>query len=350
MLSTMLMKKIGKNTVYEILIILQNKLQKKYHSLDSATVLSDYKSLAISCYLKEMMLREEPFFLGRIGGSDFEIANKYYNNNKIYSSNRMYEKDLQVAKHYNGYFDFSNDKSKFINYIKVLINSYINTDSVSYGGKNMIDQFNNSMFLDRNYKFFNQILHRKVVFDYTFFEAVSPFLQSFKEWGGGKKILFISPFSESIEYQFRKKDELITGYKYPDFMLLTYTTKITYNNYEDSKEKLCLTTEHWHEECLKIKKDISAIDFDIAFLSCGSYAMPIGSFIKTELNKKAIYLGGIINVLFNIYGSRYDTAFFNNIVNIDSQIEPFENKLITEIRGGRLAKSESLNAYFGKKR
>lgn len=350
MLNTFLSKRIGNNTVYELLLKMQNTTQRKFHVLNNVTVLCDYKSLAISCYLKEMMTRQEPFFLGRIGGSDYQIANRYFNNKQTYNNFIRYKKDLNLAKMYNGFFDFSNDKKKFIDYIEVLINSYLNSDCISYGNKILIEQFNNSSYLESYCKLFNNILSGKVVFDYTFIEAVSPFLQSFKEWGEGKKILFISPLSESIEYQFRRKDELIKGYKYPDFELLTYNTNITYNNYNDSRESLCITTENWHDECQKIKNDIANIDFDIAFLSCGSYAMPIGSFIKTDLGKKSIYLGGVLNVLFNIYGPRYDIDYFNKLLNMECQIEPFENTLIDKINGGRQAKNESLNAYFGKKR
>jgi hypothetical protein len=78
--------------------------------------------------------------------------------------------------------------------------------------------------------------------------------------------------------------------------------------------------------------------------------MYLGSFIKNQLGKKAIYLGGILNVYFRIYGVRYDTPLFNNFLNLDYQIEPFENKEILSINGGRNIRSKGLNAYFGKKK
>ena len=45
--------------------------------------------------------------------------------------------------------------------------------------------------------------------------------------------------------------------------------------------------------------DISKIDFDIAFLSCGMYSIILGDLIKNKLKKKAIYIGGMLNVIFN---------------------------------------------------
>jgi hypothetical protein len=347
MLNNILGKKIGDKTIYEILKKIQNSRQRKHFGLNNATIFRDYKSIAISSYLKEMMSKDQPFFIGRIGGSDYEVLNKFFNNNKIFDNPKKCEKYTNIVRNFNGYFDFSNDKKNFIKYIEVIINSYENTDCVSYCNKNIIDQFNDETFLDDYIELFNKVVGGKVAFDYTFFESILPFLSSFKEWGSGKKILFVSPFSESIEYQFRRKDDLINSYKFPDFKLVTYNTNITYNNKNDSKESLCVVTESWHEECEKITNGISTIEFDIAFLSCGSYAMPIGSFIKRNLNKKAIYLGGILNVIFNIYGKRYDEGYFNKLVNLEYQIEPFENRSIAKIKGGRHAPGESLNAYFG---
>ena len=59
--------------------------------------------------------------------------------------------------------------------------------------------------------------------------------------------------------------------------------------------------------------DIKKIDFDIAFLSCGCYANELGYRIKNQLNKKAIYLGGGLNLLFNIYGKRYTNHIWKPI-------------------------------------
>ena len=44
--------------------------------------------------------------------------------------------------------------------------------------------------------------------------------------------------------------------------------------------------------------------FDIALVSCGGYANPICSFIY-EKGKSAIYVGGVLQMYFGIYGSRW---------------------------------------------
>jgi hypothetical protein len=89
-------------------------------------------------------------------------------------------------------------------------------------------------------------------------------------------------------------------------------------------------------------------------LSCGSYAMYLGDFIRHKLNKKALYLGGVLNMIFNIYGGRYNQPGYVRLgqsvgLNLESQINPFENKDIEHIKSGRNFKTESLKAYFGTK-
>lgn len=192
-------------------------------------------------------------------------------------------------------------------------------------------------------------MQQKTLINYTFFESVEPFLKSFKIWGEGKKILIISPFSKSINYQMQHKNNIHLNYIFPNFQHITYNTPITYNNQNDNESSINSHSRNWNEECQRMASEINEIEFDIAFLSCGSYAMYLGDFIKNNMGKKALYLGGILNVYFGIYGGRYDIPFFNKFLNLDYQIEPFENKEIENISGGRNSKSESLNAYFGRK-
>ena len=115
-----------------------------------------------------------------------------------------------------------------------------------------------------------------------------------------KKILIVSPFSESIQFQYKRKDVILKQYSYPDFELVTYDTPITYNNEDDALNHI--ETNNWLEQCEKMENDIMKLDFDIALLSCGSYAMYLGNVISKKMNKKAIYIGGMLNVFFNIYG------------------------------------------------
>ncbi len=172
------------------------------------------------------------------------------------------------------------------------------------------------------------------------------FLDDFKIFGEGKKILIVSPFSESIQFQYKRKNLLLKNYVYPDFELVTYDTPITYNNEKDSLSHI--ETNNWLEQCQKMENDIMKLEFDIALLSCASYSMYLGNVISKKMNKKAIYIGGIMNIFFNIYGRRYaNRPVYDNLKNLEYEIEALEKSEKCDVLfGGKDIKSESLLAYF----
>jgi len=303
-------------------------------------------------YFSSYIDQNKPIFFGRIGGSDTNIIKNYFDNKDIIHTPNWYESNLHTAnaislstvKMYNGYFDFDNNIDNFIKYLENMIKYYKNSDDCFHTQCGGYFESNNTVFLD-------YILDGKTIINYGFVETIRPFLKSFTIWGKNKKILIVSPLSKSIEYQFKNKENLYVDYKFPEFELKTYNTKITYNSSDEIKENLNITTNNWHEECQRMSKEISKIDFDIALLSCASYGMFLGNHIKYNMGKKAIYLGGCLNLFFNIYGGRYTDADFKNCgLNLEYQIDPIENIDIERIKGGREKPSEALNAYFGKRK
>ena len=295
----------------------------------------------ISEYFSSYIIQNESIFFSRFGGSDTNIIRQYYKNKNLINNSKWYQECSNIVKMYNGYFDFNNDIRNFQKFLEDMIVYYKNTDDSSYCG---------SYIIDDDDVFFNYVLHGKTIISYEFIESVRPFLKSFTDWGLNKKILIISPFSKSIDYQFKNKDNLYLDYIFPEFELKTYNTKITYNTIGDTKESLGLTTNNWHEECQRIAEDISKIDFDVALLSCASYSMFLGNYIKYNMCKKSIYLGGILNVYSNIYGGRFVTYYKEAGLNPDTRIDPFENSEIEKILGGKDKSTEALNAYFGKRK
>jgi len=132
--------------------------------------------------------------------------------------------------------------------------------------------------------------------------SVEPF--HFKEpWSKqleNKNVLVVNPLSQSISKQYKNK-ELIWDNKniLPDFNLIAY----------ESVQSIGNTGPHsgWVESFNIMKQEISKLEFDIALLGCGAYGMPLGTFIKEEMKKTAIYVGGGLQVLFGIKGKRWDS-------------------------------------------
>ena len=299
-------------------------------------------------YFTEYMSQDKPFFHSRVGGTDFHTVSEYFMINDNLKQPGWYNDRIPTLKTYNGYFDFNNDLNVFYTYLENMVRCYKNSDNMFYCG-DLISKIKNNTLIDSDESILNGIANGKTLVDYGYIENVRPFLKSFSTWGENKKILIISPLSKSIEYQFKRKDHLYHDYRFPNFELITYNTKITYNNSSDNHSTLNVTTNNWNEEAQRMAEEIRKIDFDIAFLSCASYSMFLGDFIKHQMGKKAIYIGGILNVFFNIYGGRFGNYFGPSGLNRQYEINPLENETIRNIGGRNNGWSESISAYFGRR-
>ncbi len=52
-------------------------------------------------------------------------------------------------------------------------------------------------------------------------------------------------------------------------------------------------------------KEIKELNFDVALVSCGGYGLPICNYIKEQMNKSSIYVGGGLQLLFGVIGNRW---------------------------------------------
>lgn len=290
---------------------------------------------------------QSPYLINRFGGSDFSALVYFFNNN-----NNISEDKIDFIRKYNGYFNFKNictDNEIFAKMTYAYSSSFKNSDiildtvhNLSKTKHKIVDEINkNDACIIGNY---NELI-----------ESFVPFMDSFKNWGNNKKILIISPFEETIKFQTNNDriNKIINNYTFPNCTFLTYQTPITYNsNHYDFDEYFFKVTEgfdNWIELVQKICDDISCIDFDIAFLSCGIYSYHVGDFIKTKLNKKSIYIGGMLNVMFNFYGKRYDTPFFNKFMNMNYQVNVMDDYIDLYKNNNKNVEGDALNAYYGKK-
>lgn len=121
----------------------------------------------------------------------------------------------------------------------------------------------------------------------------------------GMKVLVIHPFAALIEKQYLKREKLFRNPRVlPEFELKTYKAIQSMGGNEEYGS--------WIEALNKMEEDISRIDFDIALLGCGAYGMPLGAFIKRNLNKKALHIGGALQIFFGIKGKRWDNEGIYN--------------------------------------
>ena len=117
----------------------------------------------------------------------------------------------------------------------------------------------------------------------------------------GKKVLIINPFVDSFQKQLKNnfrffKDKIIFHPEQEFVFYKTYQTSA--GNHIHSS---------WVETFELMKEGIRKLDFDIALLGCGGYGLSLCNFIKMELGKSAIYVGGGLQLLFGVKGRRWET-------------------------------------------
>lgn len=140
-------------------------------------------------------------------------------------------------------------------------------------------------------------------------------------WSEGlkhKNVLIIHPFEDSIKSQYQKKNYLFNNPDVlPDFNLITLKAV---QSIAGQGQPFNDWFEAFKYMCEKVKK----IDFDIAIIGCGAYGMPLASYIKTDLRKKAIHLGGATQILFGIKGKRWDEHEYIFRLYNDYWVRPLE--------------------------
>lgn len=118
----------------------------------------------------------------------------------------------------------------------------------------------------------------------------------------GRKVLVIHSMPQTIGIQYGKRHALFANPKVlPEFELITY---------KSVNSAMGITTEFdtWFDALAHMEEDIAKIDFDVALIGCGAYGMNLGAFIKRDLKKQAVHLGGMTQLLFGIRGKRWESV------------------------------------------
>jgi hypothetical protein len=143
----------------------------------------------------------------------------------------------------------------------------------------------------------------------------------------GKTVLLIHPFSDTIVAQYAKREKLFNDPNVlPEFNLKVYRTlQSLAGNWPPFAT--------WFEALDHMCNEISKIDFDIALVGAGAYGMSIAAFIKRDMKKKAVHMGGATQLLFGIKGHRWDKLpqYVNDLYN-DSWCRPDEQERPKEFR------------------
>lgn len=115
----------------------------------------------------------------------------------------------------------------------------------------------------------------------------------------GKKVLIVHPFADDILAQYKQRKHLFKDKGIlPDFHLELIPAVQSLggddNHFDD-----------WFEALQWMKDEIDLKDYDVCLIGCGAYGFPLAAHVKRK-GKKAVHLGGALQLLFGIRGKRWE--------------------------------------------
>lgn len=243
----------------------------------------------------EKLLSEDAFFIGRVGSTELEtLCNYCYFTNRIHGSGVPYTRNItNMLGDWCGFFPAEHEKMD--EFCQLYIEKVKEAD--------LLWSMWQSRFENR---FYQDYCSRTplTLYDETGFPIASqrPWTYGLK----GKKVLVIHPFEESIRRNYENRRKLFQNPDFlPDFELITLKAVQTL---ADNKECEFAT---WFDALESMKDKMAETDFDIALIGAGAYGFPLGAYAK-EIGKKALHIGGMLQLYFGIRGAYYDQFGYHN--------------------------------------
>lgn len=273
-------------------------------------------NLILINYLKEKIKNKENFVIPRIAGIENRVAycvNMINNEteNSLYNTidnkyNNLTEKQRKKIEHVIYYSGVRQNLHTMKNNAGIKIGG---TYSLARYSKDYLKAFENSElyffwdiignvypgiheshdFITKKYK---KKLVNALVLD-IFHYIDNPWTHTLK----GKRILIVSAFIESIKEKVPIRKEIYGVDLFPDCKFVYIKPPQTQGN--NNSEEYYIELDKFVKEIEKLKDS-----FDIALCSCGGYGNPLVNKIY-EMGKSAIYVGGVLQMYFGIYGMRW---------------------------------------------
>lgn len=124
----------------------------------------------------------------------------------------------------------------------------------------------------------------------------------------GKRVLVVHPFEKTIHRQYANRPFLFHNPEVlPDFELLTIRSVQSHGgNHVDFPD--------WFAALDSMIDRINTTEFDIALIGAGAYGLPLAAHVK-RMGRKAVHLGGVLQLLFGIRGQRWDNGDYDCLFN-----------------------------------
>jgi len=282
---------------YVIFPIYKNEpLQHPYHTFNM-----ERENSNIRLYIENKIKHNTPFIIPRVAGIEHTCAifgdELQKNSNKDFLNQQHLQIIVQIMKR-NAGIQISSVNS-LVEYSKLYMESFNLADRCFWWMPTSVVQMGQfvpsaytecwDFLIQRcNYvKFDAEVLS---IFNHI---ARNPWTRALRR----KRILIISGFSDSIKKQIDIRTEIFGIDLFPDCEFVFIKPPQTQG--DSFSKEFSNELKEFIDEIEKIKND-----FDVALCSCGGYGNLVGSAIY-KMGKSAIYVGGVLQMYFGIYGSRW---------------------------------------------
>jgi hypothetical protein len=153
---------------------------------------------------------------------------------------------------------------------------------------------------------------------------------NYKPWYNileNKKVLLVSSFADLMEKQYNCGNIHKMDTDFPNISIITYKTPYTFFNNGPDK--------NFFETLDSMKKDISSIDFDVAIIACGAYAVFLADHCH-NMDKMGVSIGSRMHSMFGIDPNQKDNPLW--ISTIPDEYKPIGYE---KIEGGRYWQSKT---------
>ena len=286
--------------IYAVDYSLRNKLPFYKTKYCKRKYLSDLEG---SNTITELLNSGRPFMAGRLGL--FELAAM-----RMYEFGKKDKYKLVMDNIYNCAGFFPNDISLGNKFLELTKDALKNADFLASNG-----QLCENYFINKCMPAASVVSESFNVF-YVFRDEVS--------WSkalAGKKVLVVTPFTESVLKQYAIREKLFPGNEelLPAMELSVYKSLMTVGDMKDER------FSDWFQALDYMKNEILKLDFDLAILGCGAYGFPLAAEIKKS-GRSAIHMGGSLQILFGIMGKRWDGTRTGKEIKIREDIAKYYNE------------------------
>lgn len=245
-------------------------------------------------YLKNKIQNNKHFIIPRIAGIENKLA--YFGvmmmQNKNNFQQQLLERFLAVMKN-NAGIKISNPQSimKYAtSYLQAFHECDLYFDWEPWG--NVAQSiFDSLLFIHLN---FNKTRVSALTLDIFHHIHSNPWTRCLK----GKRLLIVSPFVESMQEKLNDREKIYGIDLFPECEFVFLKPPQTQANCQS--DEFDVELERFVSKIREIKDD-----FDVALVSCGGYGNLVCSKIY-QMEKSAIYVGGVLQMYFGIYGSRWE--------------------------------------------